>query len=77
MGYVTRAQFRQALSFLGLEASEQELEILEARFVDDKGFNYFNFLQQVDPTEKLNDVYGTKVTKLLSKSDQVAIVVLF
>ena len=74
MGYITRSQFGQALSFLGLEASEQEREVLEARFADDKGFNYLHFLQHVDPTEKLDDIYGTKVTKLLSKGDQVAII---
>ena len=37
MGYVTRSQFRQCLSYLGLGASEEERKVVEMRFSDSIG----------------------------------------
>ena len=40
MGYVTRSQFHQCLSYLELPASEEEMAIMQLRFSNNKGFNY-------------------------------------
>lgn len=50
-GHVTRVQFRQCLNILELPAREDEMLDLEARFCDDVGFNYLDFLEQVDGTQ--------------------------
>jgi len=49
MGYVTRSQFRQCLSYLGLWASEEERRVVEMRFSDSKGFNYLRFWRSCSP----------------------------
>ena len=45
--YVTPSQFRQCLSYLGLQASAEELKMMELRFSDSKGFNYLLFLEEL------------------------------
>jgi Ca2+-binding EF-hand superfamily protein len=47
-GYVTKNQFRQCLSFLDLNAEEEEKDALEARYCDQHGFRYFLFLADVE-----------------------------
>ena len=74
MGYVTAAQMRQVLVFLSLEASEQELALLDARYSDAKGFNYLNFLKAVDPPAEVENVYRSKVTQMVAKKDKVCII---
>ena len=71
MGYVTTSQFKQCLVFLSLEASEAELEVLNARFSDAKGFNYLRFLEVVDPVEELEDKYQTRAIEIKSSKEKV------
>ncbi|EDO28235.1 predicted protein, partial [Nematostella vectensis] len=44
-GHVTRSQARQCLHNLGLTHDENEMKIIEARYSDDIGFNYIDFLE--------------------------------
>jgi hypothetical protein len=48
-GHVTRGQFRQCLTIAGLTYTEKEFQTVEAAFVDDDGFAYRRFLQQIQP----------------------------
>nr|XP_054773761.1 uncharacterized protein LOC129281858 [Lytechinus pictus] len=41
MGIVTKNQFRQCLFYLGLNASEDEMLALEAKYTNNMGFNYY------------------------------------
>lgn len=66
-------QFRQCLTFLAIEASEVELGFMDARFSDDKGFNYLQFLAEVSPQEKIENKYRTKITKIMSNKDKVSL----
>ena len=73
MGYVTCGQFRQCLSVLGMSAGPDETALMERRFADDKGFNYLAFLEELQPAERLEDKYQTRMgTLLLSKQDTVS-----
>lgn len=50
-GHITRKQFRQCLGNLQLDdATDTEIACLEARFIDDMGFNYRGFIAEVCPT---------------------------
>ena len=71
VGYVTKTQFRQCLFYLGLEASDQELSIMEMCFTDAKGFNYLQLLKEIDPGEKLVDTYKFRVTEVIEKRKRV------
>ena len=71
MGYVTHSQFRQCLSYLGLGASEEERSVVELRFSDSKGFNYLQFLEELQPSEKLEDKYRLRMTQLTAMKQQV------
>ena len=73
MGYVTCNQFHQCLSYLGLSISPAHMRLVEMRFADQKGFNYLKFLDQLQPSEKLENKYQTRMTQLMSKQDQVII----
>ena len=73
MGYVTRSQFRQCLSYLGLGASEEERRVVEMRFSDSKGFNYLQFLEELQPSEKLEDKYHLRMTQLTAMKQQVSV----
>ena len=70
MGYVTPSQFRQCLSYLGLQASAEELKMMELRFSDSKGFNYLLFLEELLPYEKLENKYKTRASQLLAKRER-------
>ena len=76
MGYVTRSQFRQCLSYLGLGASEEERRVVEMRFSDSKGFNYLQFLEELQPSEKLEDKYHLRMTHLTAMKQQVSVCIL-
>ena len=71
MGYVTPSQFRQCLAYLGLQASAEELKMMEMRFSDSKGFNYLLFLEELLPYEKLENKYKTRASQLLAKRERV------
>lgn len=67
IGYVTSVQCSQCLSFLDLETSAEELAVIDARFSDAMGFNYMQFLKEVQPPEQPDDVYSTRITGIMSK----------
>lgn len=48
-GHVTIKQFEQCLSKLGLTVEDKDLQILEAKFVDNIGFFYVAFLSELQP----------------------------
>ena len=73
MGYVTRSQFRQCLSYLGLDSSEEEMRVMETKFSDSKGFNYLHFLEELQPSEELEDKYRLRMTQLTAKKEQVRV----
>ena len=73
MGYVTRSQFRQCLSYLGLDSSEEEMRVMETKFFDSKGFNYLHFLEELQPSEELEDKYQLRMTQLTAKKEQVGV----
>jgi hypothetical protein len=49
-GHVTRKQFHQSLTKIGLHLSDKDVAILEAKFMNKKGFNYLEFLARLQPT---------------------------
>ncbi|XP_007897754.1 uncharacterized protein LOC103182503 [Callorhinchus milii] len=51
-GHVTGTQFRRCLTQLGLQATEEEVNVIEEVFSDEMGFNYIKFLEEVDPQLK-------------------------
>ena len=69
MGYVTCNQF--CLSYLGLNVSPAQMRLVEMKFADQTGFNYIKFLEQLQPSEKLENNYQMRMTQLISKKDQV------
>ena len=73
MGSGTRSQFRQCLSYLGLGASEEERRVVEMRFSDSNGFNYLQFLEELQPSEKLEDKYRLRMTHLTAMKQQVSV----
>lgn len=64
-GYVTKNQFRQCLSFLDLNADEDEKEALEAKYCDLNGFRYIVFLDDVALSEAREGKYITQLTRLM------------
>lgn len=71
MGYVTCNQFHQCLAYLGLGVNPAHMRLLEMRFADQKGFNYLKFLDHLQPSEKLENKYQTRMAQLMSKKEQV------
>ena len=49
-GHVTKKQFNQSLTKIGIQLSDKDLAILEAKFVNKKGFNYLEFLMKLQPS---------------------------
>ncbi|XP_078391762.1 uncharacterized protein LOC144674143 isoform X1 [Cetorhinus maximus] len=68
--HVLRAQFRRCLSQLSLPATDEEMDLLDKVFSDELGFNYFRFLEQVDPQDKPEKMYNKLMNEihLLNKS---------
>ena len=52
------------------------MRLVEMKFADQKGFNYLKFLDQLQPSEKLENKYQTRMTQLMSKKDQVSILII-
>lgn len=79
-GHVTKTQFRQCLTYLQLNASEEEMKALEAKFCNDMGFNYIAFLQELQPytppdfmyEKRLEDVRQTNVRTRLPETDPIS-----
>ena len=71
MGYVTCNQFHRCLDYLGLSVSPAHMRLLEIKFGDQKGFNYLKFLDHLQPSEKLENKYQTRMTQLMTKKEQV------
>lgn len=66
--YVTKNQFRQCISFLDLNAEEEEKDALEARYCDQNGFRYIVFLDDVTLPEAREGNFFSK-TRFLSNFD--------
>ena len=49
-GHVTKKQFYQSLNKLGIELPEKDVAVLEAKFLNNFGFNYVEFLSTFQPT---------------------------
>ena len=63
-GHVTRGQFRQCLTMLELNCTEAEMQALEARFCNDTGFNYLDFLSVLQPAEPPKLMYVERLKEL-------------
>jgi hypothetical protein len=50
-GHVTRSQFHQCLSKLGIDLTPSEISALEAKYLNKIGFNYVDLLNRVQPLE--------------------------
>ena len=64
---MTKKQFHQCLTKLGLHLSDKDVAILEAKFVNKKGFNYLDFLNMFQPTI----VEGAKYQALKDELDRL------
>ena len=63
-GHVTRGQFRQCLTMVELNATEDEMKALEAKFCNDTGFNYLAFLEELQPVVKPDLMYIKRLEEL-------------
>ncbi|XP_067828759.1 uncharacterized protein [Heptranchias perlo] len=66
-GHVFWTQFCRCLSQLNLQATEEEMDLLEKVFSDELGFDYVRFLDEVDPQQKPVQMYN----KLMSEIHQL------
>ena len=73
MGYITCNQFHQCLAYLGVSVSPAHMRLVEMNFADQKGFNYLKFLDKLQPSQKPENKYQTRMTLLTSKQDQVVV----
>ncbi|XP_072165025.1 uncharacterized protein [Diadema setosum] len=64
MGIVTQSQFRQCLTYLGLTASEEEMRALEAKYTNEMGFNYIQFLEELQPRPQQDLKYLQRLAEL-------------
>lgn len=48
-GHVTSQQFQQCLAKLSLPVFDKDVQILEAKYMDNLGFNYYEFLGKLQP----------------------------
>lgn len=60
-GHVTKSQFRQCLTMLELHCTEPEMIALEAKYCNDTGFNYLAFLSELQPEEKPQFMYVSRL----------------
>ena len=63
-GHVTRPQFRQCMTMVELHITEAEMEALEARYVNDVGFNYLEFLRDLQPQDPVKPMYVERLKEL-------------
>ena len=67
---MTMNQFYQCLSKIGLHLTDKQVAILEAKFVNKKGFNYLEFLMKLQPTI----VEGAKYQDLKDELDRLNVI---
>ncbi|XP_070544504.1 uncharacterized protein [Ptychodera flava] len=70
-GHVTNSQFRQCLTYLSLNASEEEMAALELKFSDDAGFNYLRFLEELQPSAVPEMKYQQRLEELKAVNSRV------
>lgn len=63
-GYVSKTQFQQCLSQLGISLTTDEVEALIGHFSDKEGVNYILVLKHVDPSVPEQDKYQLRLAKL-------------
>ncbi|KAL9961377.1 hypothetical protein ACROYT_G030301 [Oculina patagonica] len=63
-GHVTKIQASQCLHTLGLTDDPEEIKILQNRYSDDIGFNYIQFLDDLQPSEKQEMKYLQRLEEL-------------
>ncbi|XP_073251609.1 uncharacterized protein [Porites lutea] len=63
-GHVTKIQASQCLHTLGLTDDPEEIKILQSRYSDDIGFNYIQFLEDLQPSEKPEMKYLQRLEEL-------------
>ena len=72
-GHVTRQQFHQCLAILNLHVSDKDKAILEAKYLNNLGFNYLEFLNLLQPNKveprKYQDLMN-ELKKLNYQKDQ-------
>ena len=51
-GHVTRNQFRQCLTIVGLTSTEKEFQSIESLLMNDQGFNYRQLIELIQPNQK-------------------------
>jgi len=71
-GYVTKTQFQQCLSQLGVTLTTNEVEVLMGFFSDNKGVNYVAVLQHVDPSVPEQNKYQLRLA-MLTQPDKVCV----
>lgn len=64
IGYVTRSQLHQCLTYLSLSGSCEDVDLLCQRFSDDTGFNYLKFLEELQPSEVQEQKYIQRIKQL-------------
>lgn len=69
-GYVTKTQFQQCLSQLGITLTTDEVQVLVGCFSDNKGVNYVAVLQHVDPSVPEQNKYQLRLA-MLTQPDKV------
>lgn len=52
-GHVNRNQFRQVLRLNCILLTDEHIYSLEQRYLDELGFNYFQFIKEADPSPEL------------------------
>lgn len=63
-GHVTKIQASQCLHTLGLTDVPEEIKVLQNRYSDDIGFNYIQFLDDLQPSEKPELKYLQRLEEL-------------
>ena len=64
IGVVTKAQFRQCLAYLQLNSTEPEYLALEAKYSNHMGFNYLQFLGDLEPKPEQELEYTKRLEEL-------------
>ncbi|XP_012283315.1 uncharacterized protein LOC105701272 [Orussus abietinus] len=63
-GYVTRTQVRKVLTTAAILLSQEEISALEQRYIDDMGFNYSWFLEELEALPVAEPLYNEVLQKM-------------
>jgi Ca2+-binding EF-hand superfamily protein len=63
-GHITRTQFRQSFKILEIPIEEPEMHALEARYCNDVGVNYMQFLKDLEPVEPIEFMYIKRMDEI-------------